>query len=346
MSMTSQAHTVQLKPVEGKTKILAPGEKAGEWLATFKDDATAFNAEKHAVIPGKGKLNARISALLFRQLESAFLPTCFIREGDAENILVYRPLKMIPLEVVVRNVALGSVVKRFGLQEGQAFSRPVIEFFYKSDTDPLISESLILELGLVDNEKQLADIRRLALSANEIFCEVFSDAGITCADFKLEFGLNDAGEVVIGDELSPDNFRLRDISTGAVLDKDVFRLDLGDVSETYTLLLDRLEGRSIEVGAPQTSLRAAHQPRTYRAEIFVQSRKAILNPESRTILETIHAMGYSDPDADVTQLRAGKYFTLELHAASLSKAERLARRLSEDVLSNPVIEDYDLRVDL
>jgi phosphoribosylaminoimidazole-succinocarboxamide synthase len=318
---------------EGKTKILKPGPVPGEWIATFKDAATAFNGRKHAGIPGKGALNARISALLFRRLAAAGLPTCFIREGDAPNTLIYRRLTMIPLEVVVRNAAYGSIVKRFGLPEGQLFSRPLVEFFHKSADDPLITDDLILELKLVSDAKQLAAIRLLAQAINEVLVPLFDACGIRCADFKLEFGLDEAGKLTLGDELSPDNFRLRDAETGAVLDKDVFRLDLGDLADTYRALLQRLEQAPDAIGA---------ETRLYPVEIAVESRKAILNPESRTILETLHALGHGD----VTQLRAGKRFTLELRAAGLPDAERLAHRLAAEVLSNPVIEDYALDVSL
>lgn len=316
---------------EGKTKILKPGAGPGEWIATYKDAATAFNGKKHAEIPGKGALNALISALLFKRLAAAGLPTCFIREGSAPNELVYRRLTMIPLEVVVRNAAYGSVVKRFGLSEGQTFSRPLVEFFHKSADDPLITDDLILELNLVSDAEQLAAIRRMALASNEVFLSLFAACGIRCADFKLEFGLDESGNLTLGDELSPDNFRLRDAETGAVLDKDVFRLDLADLADTYRTLLRRLEQAPDAIGG---------KTRLYPVEIAVESRKTILNPESRTILDTLHALGY----ADVTQLRAGKRFTLELRADSLPEAERLAHRLASEILSNPVIEDYTLNV--
>lgn len=316
---------------EGKTKILKPGTAPDELIVTFKDAATAFNGKKYAEIPGKGSLNARISTLLFRQLEAAGIPTCFIRPGATANEMVYQALQMIPLEVVVRNAAYGSMVKRFGLNEGEAFAQPIVEFFYKSNDDPLIADDLILALQLVPSTCTLEAIRRMALQINEVFVALFSARGILCADFKLEFGLDKTDKLVLGDELSPDNFRLRDTKTGDILDKDVFRLDVGDLATTYQHLLERLE---------QDAAPLAKTTQTYTAEVFVQSRKNILNPESKAIQDGLHALGYSN----IQQLRAGKRFVFTLEAKSLLDAEAQARQLSADVLSNPVVEDYDLRI--
>jgi phosphoribosylaminoimidazole-succinocarboxamide synthase len=342
------------KPIEGKTKILQPTTTDGEWTVTFKDAATAFNGQKYAEIPGKGAVNARISAMLFRRLESCGLSTCFVREGDRPNILIYRPLRMIRLEVVVRNVALGSVVKRYSLTEGERFNRPVVEFFYKCQDDPLINDELALAMGLVEQPEQLVEIRRLALAANEVFVEVFQASGICCADFKLEFGFDAEGKLVLGDELSPDNFRLRDLKSGAVLDKDVFRLDLGDVSETYYGLLARLETPLSPLSSPRKAfsetiqdLVASSSPleaNNYAVEICVHSRQGILNPESRTVLETIKTLGYESPQAQLAQLGVGKRFTLDVKAVNTAAAEAFAHRLAEEVLSNPVIEEYTVSV--
>lgn len=317
---------------EGKTKILRPASEPDALTVTFKDAATAFNAQKKAEVPGKGALNATISALLFELLEKNSLPTCFIRRGEWENELIYQRLTMIPLEVVVRNFAYGSLVKRFALEEGAPLHKPLVEFFYKSADDPQISEDFILELNLVPTEQVLANIKRFALKVNEVLVPYFSSCGIRCGDFKLEFGFDRNGQLVLGDELSPDNFRLRDLKTGAVLDKDVFRLDLGDLSEAYQTLLARLQG------AKATDSAAKKQ--TYAGEIWVHSRKNILNPESKAILEGIHAMGYTQ----VSNLNAGKRFVVQIQAESLQEAEQQLKALAENVLSNPVIEDYVLNV--
>lgn len=317
---------------EGKTKRLRPGKNPDEIVVEFKNAATAFNAKKVAEVQGKGELNARISTLLFELLNEKGIPTCFLRAGDKPNELIYKPLTMIPLEVVVRNFAYGSVVKRFNFEEGMPFHKPLVEFFHKTDDDPQITEELILEMNLVPTEATLEAIKRLALQINEVFVPHFAARNIRCADFKLEFGFDHAGRLLLGDELSPDNFRLRDMSTGAVLDKDVFRLDLGDIGEAYRELLSRLEA------APSKTSEARKQ--TYCGEVFVHSRKNILNPESKAILEGLQAQGYSD----VQHLTAGKRFVIKVEAESLLEAEKRLRHIAETVLSNPVIEDYDLRI--
>src|SRR6478609_6264815 len=283
--MTALEHALSSR-VEGKTKILEPTSLNSELCVTFKDTATAFNGQKKAEIEGKGALNARISALLFHYLEEKGLATCFLRAGEKDNQLIYKPLTMISLEVVVRNVALGSVVKRYGFAEGQAFQRPIVEFFYKSQDDPLITEDVIMALGLVSHKDQLREIRRQALKMNDCFSALFESCGITCADFKLEFGLDSKGNLLLGDELSPDNFRLRDAKTGDILDKDLFRLDLGDVGSAYQQLLSRLEQGS---QAPQ---KLSERSSIYAIDVCVHSRQGILNPESRTVLETVKVLGY------------------------------------------------------
>jgi phosphoribosylaminoimidazole-succinocarboxamide synthase len=318
---------------EGKTKILRPGAAPEEILVEFKNDATAFNGKKHAEIPGKGELNAKISTLLFQLLAEHGIPSCFVRSGSKSTELVYKRLTMIPLEVVVRNFAYGSVVKRFKFEEGMPFNKPLVEFFHKTDDDPQITEDLILELNLVPTESVLDAIKRIALQVNEVFLAYFSARGIRCADFKLEFGFDPQGNLLLGDELSPDNFRLRDIQTGAVLDKDVFRLDLADLGDTYRTLLARLE-------QPVATPAQDGRKQTYTGEVFVHSRKNILNPESKAILEGLQVLGH----ANVKTLSAGKRFMIKLEADSMVAAEQELRRIAGDVLSNPVIEDYELRI--
>lgn len=313
---------------EGKTKILRPTAKSEALSVVFKDTATAFNGQKSAEIKGKGVLNAQISELLFNVLAQHQLPTCLIGRGSTQNELIYQRLTMVPLEVVVRNFAYGSLVKRFGLEEGAPLHKPLVEFFYKSNDDPQISEDLILELNLVPTEASLAAIKRLALQVNEVLTPFFAERGIRCADFKLEFGFDSNGQLLIGDELSPDNFRLRDLQTGMVLDKDVFRLDLADLAETYQILLNRL------TEAPKQT--AIQKTQHYTAEICVQSRKNILSPESKTILESLQRMGYSQ----VQKLNAGKRFIIQVEASSLQAAEQQVKAIAETILSNPVIEDF------
>jgi phosphoribosylaminoimidazole-succinocarboxamide synthase len=318
---------------EGKTKVLRLGPNANEVCVTFKDAATAFNGKKAAEIPGKGELNAKISTLLFELLGQAGVPTCFVRPGSTSTELVYRRLTMIPLEVVVRNYAYGSIIKRFDFEEGMPFHKPLVEFFHKTSDDPQITEDLILELHLVPTQAVLEHIKLLALQINEVFLSFFGERGIRCADFKLEFGFDENGNLLLGDELSPDNFRLRDVQTGAVLDKDVFRLDLADLAETYRTLLSRMQGTA-------TQTVDINRLNTYQAEVYVHSRKNILNPESKAILEGVHTLGYNS----IQTLNAGKRFTIQVQAENLLAAEKQLRQLAETVLSNPVIEDYELRL--
>ncbi len=317
---------------EGKTKIIRATDKPDEVAVQFKDSATAFNGIKAAEFAGKGALNAQISTLLFQQLEDNGIPTCFIQTGDSSDTLVYRSLSMIPLEVVVRNVALGSIVNRYSLEPGRRFEPAIIEFFQKSQDDPLITDDVILALGMVKSQQTLQTIRSLSMKINDVFRQIFSPRNIECADFKLEFGLDAQNRVILGDELSPDNFRLRDITTGQVLDKDVFRQDLGDLLEAYQQVLTRLETPSLST-KEQTL-------QTYEAEVFVQSRQNILNPESKAILEGVHTLGYKQ----VTQMRAGRRFELTIQAASFSDAETQALALAQNVLSNPVIEDCSVQI--
>jgi phosphoribosylaminoimidazole-succinocarboxamide synthase len=321
---------------EGKTKILQQcSTHPDHVLVRFKDRATAFNAQKVAEVAGKGELNARISAILFQLLEAQGIPTCYVSQGSRPDELVYRKLTMIPLEVVVRNQAWGSLCKRFSkFQPGDALKQPLVEFFYKDDQagDPLITEPMMVELGVLPASVEPALLTRLTLEANEVFVAFFRSLGIVCADFKLEFGLDPEGNVILGDELSPDNFRLRDAKTGQVLDKDVFRLDLGDVGEAYRQLHERMQG------AGESLAMGDGQMHTYEAIISVRYRKNVLHPESRAVLGALHSVGFKEVDT----LNAGRSFRLTLTAPHLIEASRRVAAMAEDVLSNPVIETFHI----
>ena len=328
MTVQSATHPV----LEGKSKILRPAEQPDTFRVTFKDAATAFNGKKFAEIPGKGALNARISSILFSLLNRYGLPTCFVGQGASENELLYRSLKMIPLEVVVRNIALGSLCKRFGIEEGKPLNQPLIEFFLKDDAanDPQITDEMIAELGLLPSEVSLDRLKELAFAINEIFVAYFTTLGIRCADFKIEFGLDAQNALAIGDELSPDNFRLRDAQTGQVLDKDVFRLELADLVTTYNQLLERMNG------LPADADLSFGGPWAYQAQVFVKSRKNVLSPESKAIFDALKTLGYDD----VTHLNAGRYFEVNLTACCQVEAEKQLTAMTESLLANPVIEDF------
>ncbi|GGH83086.1 phosphoribosylaminoimidazole-succinocarboxamide synthase [Pullulanibacillus pueri] len=226
---------------EGKAKKVYKTDQPNELLIDYKDDATAFNAEKKAVLAGKGQLNNDISALIFEKLTKAGVKNHFIRKlSDTEQLV--SAVTIIPLEVIVRNVAAGSMAKRLGIEEGKPLERTIIEFCYKRDDlgDPLVTEDHIFELGLATTE-ELQAIRQQASKVNDVLSQYFDDLGIQLIDFKLEFGRKqENGELILADEVSPDTCRLWDKVTGEKLDKDVFRRDLGDLPTTYRKLLERL----------------------------------------------------------------------------------------------------------
>ncbi len=222
---------------EGKAKRIIPldGEKA---IMEFKDDATAFDGGKKAKFKGKGWLNAQISAHLFRVLEEKGIKTHFIGVAGDNRLIVER-LEMYPLEVVVRNVVAGSLKKRLPLDEGTELKEPIVELYYKDDSlhDPMINHYHARVLGI--GEAELREIERIALKVNDILREYFRERGIILVDFKLEFGKNSRGEIVLGDEISPDTCRFWDAKTKESLDKDVFRFDRGDLMKAYGELYRR-----------------------------------------------------------------------------------------------------------
>jgi len=231
------------KVYEGKAKILYEGPEPGTLVQYFKDDATAHNAQKHAVIDGKGVLNNRLSEFFMSGLNGIGVPTHFIRRINMREQLI-RAVELIPVEVVVRNVAAGSMCKRLGLEEGAALPRPIVEFYYKDDAlgDPLVSEEHIIAFGWA-TQQDLDDMVALALRVNDFMTGVMLGVGIKLVDFKIEIGRvwdGDFQRLIVADEISPDSCRLWDLRSGRKLDKDVFRRDLGDLAEAYTEVARRL----------------------------------------------------------------------------------------------------------
>ena len=240
---------------EGKAKILFEGPEPGTLIQYFKDDATALNGEKKGTIPGKGALNNRISAHLMTKLGEIGIPTAFIRRVNMREQLI-KEVEIIPVEVVIRNVAAGSLVKRYGLTEGMQLPRPIIEFFYKKDelNDPMVSEEHITAFGWA-NIQELDDMIALSMRVNDYLSGLFTGVGLRLVDFKLEFGRLWTAEdmrIVLADEISPDNCRLWDLQTGEKLDKDRFRQDLGKVEEAYQEVAKRLGIFSDDLLAEQT----------------------------------------------------------------------------------------------
>ncbi|MFN4213327.1 phosphoribosylaminoimidazolesuccinocarboxamide synthase [Exiguobacterium sp.] len=226
---------------EGKAKALYETEEPGVLRVYYKDDATAFNGEKKQSIDGKGVLNNAITTRLFKLMHDNKIPTHFIEKlSDREQLV--RRVDIIPLEVVVRNVAAGSLAKRLGWEEGTPLLAPIVEFYYKDDAlgDPLLTEDHI-RLLQVATHKEVETLRQLGLWVNDVLLEFFGDHGIDLIDFKLEFGKVD-GTIILADEISPDTCRLWDKETKQKLDKDVFRRDLGSLTETYGQLLTRIGG--------------------------------------------------------------------------------------------------------
>ena len=217
---------------EGKAKILYATDDPNQVIQYFKDDATAFNAQKKGSIDDKGVMNNAISEVLFQLLEKEGIPTHFVERLNEREMLV-RKLEIIPVEVVLRNVIAGSLAKRFGLPEGEALSRPVLEHYYKSDPlgDPMINEFHIRALGLARDD-EMKEIEKLGFRINDILKEFFDQRGIILVDFKLEFGRHQ-GKILLGDEICPDTCRLWEKGSLEKLDKDRFRRDLGKVEEAY-----------------------------------------------------------------------------------------------------------------
>ena len=229
---------------EGKAKVLYEGPEPGTLIQHFKDDATAFNAKKHEIIEGKGVLNNRISEYVFQHLNEIGVPTHFIRRLNMREQLI-REVEIIPLEVVVRNVAAGSLSTRLGIEEGTQLPRSIIEFYYKNDAlgDPMVSEEHITAFGWASTH-DLDEIVQIALRVNDFLTGLFLGINIRLVDFKLEFGrlytVDDEMRIVIADEISPDNCRLWDARSNEKMDKDRFREDLGRVEEGYQEVARRL----------------------------------------------------------------------------------------------------------
>jgi phosphoribosylaminoimidazole-succinocarboxamide synthase len=228
---------------EGKAKILYEGPEPGTVIVHFKDDTTAFDATKKAVIEGKGVLNQRISEYLFTRLGEIGIPTHFIRSLNMREQLV-REVEIIPLEVVVRNVSAGSLAKKLGLEEGFQLPRSIIEFYYKNDAlhDPMVSEEHITAFGWA-TPMEIDDMMHMAIRINDYLSGLFLGIGIKLVDFKIEFGRlfeNEMMRVVLADEISPDSCRLWDTKTNDKMDKDRFRRDMGGLVEAYHEVARRL----------------------------------------------------------------------------------------------------------
>lgn len=224
---------------EGKAKKVFETENPELLIVSYKDDATAFNGLKKGTITGKGIINNQMSNLLMQKLEENGVPTHFVEELSERETVVKR-VSIVPLEVIIRNIAAGSFSKRYGVEEGVVFKSPTIEFSYKNDElgDPLINDYHAVAIGLA-TQQEIETIKKYAFKINELLKSFWKKAGVTLVDFKLEFGKLADGNIVLADEISPDTCRLWDSKTGEKLDKDRFRRDMGGVEDAYAEVMKR-----------------------------------------------------------------------------------------------------------
>ena len=228
---------------EGKAKKVFRTDKEDLLIVDYKDDATAFNGQKKGQILGKGAVNNVMANIIFQMLEEKGIPTHFVEQLSERETLV-KAVRILPLEVIIRNVTAGSFSKRYGVEEGRLLARPILEFSYKNDDlgDPLINDDHILALELA-TEEELAMVRKYAFMVNDALKEFFLEKGLKLIDFKIEFGKTADGTILLADEISPDTCRLWDVVTNEKMDKDRFRRDLGNVEETYQEVLSRMKNQ-------------------------------------------------------------------------------------------------------
>ena len=227
---------------EGKGKKLYATDNDLQIISEFKDDLTAFNALKKGNEKGKGSLNCQISTIAFNLLEQNGIKTHFIKSLD-ENSMLCKRVKIIPLEVVVRNVATGSLTKRLGITEGKTLDFPIVEFYYKNDelNDPLVNDEHCKIMGIIDSDETADFLKTTARKINSVLVEFFAKANLRLIDFKVEFGRDESGAILLADEISPDGCRLWDKDSNKKMDKDIFRQSLGNVSEAYKEVLARIQ---------------------------------------------------------------------------------------------------------
>ncbi|MDU2383765.1 MAG: phosphoribosylaminoimidazolesuccinocarboxamide synthase [Finegoldia magna] len=230
------------KLYEGKAKEVYLTEKTDEYIIRYKDDATAGNGEKKATIAGKGELNLAITTMIFEMLEKNGIKTHYIETINNTDMRV-KKVTIMPLEVIVRNITAGSFAKRYGVEEGKVLNQPTFELSYKNDDlgDPLMCEDHAIALGVITKE-EYDYLREETLKINELLKEFFLKINLKLVDFKIEFGKTDDGQILLADEISPDTCRLWDKDTNQKLDKDIFRRDLGDLTEGYKEVLNRMRG--------------------------------------------------------------------------------------------------------
>ena len=325
------------KPIyTGKAKDIFETEDSNVLRAYFRDSATAFNAQKKGEIHDKGKVNATMSTLLFNLVEQNGIKTHFIKQ-ISENELLIKKVNIIPLEVIVRNIAAGSLCKRLGMKEGKILKAPIVEFSYKKDElgDPLLTRAYIKNALEISDDKTLDYITELTLKANDIFKDFFLKIGIKVVDFKLEYGFDKDGALLLADELSPDNFRFWDAKTNEKLDKDRFRQDLGNVEGAYQEMLKRVKEGSKNISTQYSILNTQ-----YSIRIQVLPKADILDPQGQAVEKALISMGYTD----IKDVKIGKEIIFKVKADSKEKAKSDVNQMCERLLANPVIEDYKVEI--
>ncbi len=331
--------SLSTKPIyTGKAKDIFETEEENTLRAFFRDSATAFNAQKKGEIQNKGKINATISTLLFQLLEEHGIKTHFIKQ-ISENELLIKRVKIIPLEVIVRNITAGSLCKRLGIKEGRVLKSPIVEFSYKDDAlgDPLLTRSYIINALEISDEKTLNQISQITLKINEIFKDFFLKVGIKVVDFKLEYGFDKDGDLLLADELSPDNFRFWDAKTNEKLDKDRFRQDLGNVEGAYTEMLKRVK-EGLNNKNPQFSILNSQ---FFIVRVQVLPKKDILDPQGQAVEKALKSLGYNE----VKDLKIGKEIVFQINSDSQQHAQEKVKEMCDKLLANPVIEDYTVEID-
>ncbi len=279
---------------------------------------------KKGTIVGKGELNNRISSIFFEKLVEQGIPNHFVKLLSPTEQLV-KKVRIIPLEVVVRNIAAGSLAKRLGLEEGTELRHAVVEFYYKDDElgDPLINSSHISVLQLA-TPKQIEEMKASSLQVNQVLTQYLKEREVILVDYKLEFGLTTDGTLLLADEISPDTCRFWDANTKEKLDKDRFRRDLGNVEEAYQEILKRLGERFM-----------------YKARVYVTLKNGILDPQGKAVKGSLQSLGYDE----VQDVRVGKFIELQVNTQQKEVAEERIKEMCEKLLANLVIEDYQFQIE-
>ncbi len=314
---------------EGKVKSV---EDLGDGTAImhFRNDITAGDGVKHEMLEGKGAINCKTTAMIFEKLEAAGIPTHFIKQLDSNKLLV-KSLKILPVEVVVRNIAAGSFCRRYGVQQGTTFDKPLVEFFLKDDAlhDPLIMKSTILNLGLA-SKLEISWMESFALRVNEVLRDFFRKAGMLLVDFKIEIGKDFEGNLFVADEISGDSMRVWDVETLEILDKDRFRKDLGNVIESYTEIYDRLNN---------VVFNPSSQPMALQIEIMPKAD--VPNPAGDVVKRAIVNMGLTATEA----VSVGKSILITLTNEMAEKNWlKKVNEICKNFLANPLIEDFSIEV--